>query len=107
MGVEKTYLLPGLDLGIGVDIWSTVVCPGLRVDYGGLSYQKRSREGRTLGVIVTTKLSVNVVLCRSGAGERGKNDAMGQGQSTDLERGEENRRIGGGRHLSVLELNNV
>jgi hypothetical protein len=76
MDVEKPYLLPGLDLGIGVNIRNTVVCSGLRVNDGGLGHQKRSREGRTLGVIVNTKLSVNVVLGRSGAGERGKNNAV-------------------------------
>jgi hypothetical protein len=83
------------------------VCPGLWVDGGGLSHQKRSRECRTLSVVVHAKLGVDVVLGRSRAGERRKNDAMREGESTDLERGEKSRRISGGRHLSVLELNNV
>jgi len=71
------------------------------VDNDTLSYQKGSRERRTLCVIVHTEFCVNVVLGRSRPGERGKNDAMGDGQSADLERSEESRRIGGRRHLSV------
>ena len=73
------------------------------MDDGTLGYQKRSRERRTLGVIVHTEVGVDVVLGRSRPGERSENDAMGEGQSTDLERSEESRRFGGGRHLS-LEL---
>ena len=34
------YLLPGLDLGIGVNIGSMELCPSLRVDGGTLRYQK-------------------------------------------------------------------
>ena len=48
---------------------------------------------------------MNVILGRSSAGERREDDTMRNGQSTELERGEESRRIGGngGRHLSELE----
>jgi hypothetical protein len=42
---------------------------------------------------------VNVILARSGAGEGRKNDTMREGQPTDLERGEERRKAGGGRHF--------
>jgi hypothetical protein len=42
MDGNKTYLLPGLDLSIGVDIRSVGVCPSGRVDDGTLCYQKRS-----------------------------------------------------------------
>lgn len=42
---------------------------------------------------------MNVILSRSQTGERGKDDAMREGQSTDSERGEERRRVGRGRHL--------
>ena len=41
-----------------------------------------------------------MVVGRSGACERSEDDAMGKGQSTDLEGGEESRRISGRRHLS-------
>ena len=36
--VNKMHLLPGLDLSIGVDIWSMGVRPSRRMDGGGLSY---------------------------------------------------------------------
>jgi hypothetical protein len=98
--VNKTYLLPGLDLTIGVDIRSVGYVSSRRVDDGSLSYQKRSRDRRTLCVIVHTELGVNVVLGSSRPGERCKNDAMREGQSTDLERSEESRRLGGRGHLS-------
>jgi len=95
------YLLPGLDLSIGVDIWSVEVCPSLRVDDGSLGYQKRPGERRTLCVVVHGELGVNVVLGRSRPGERRKNDAMREGQPTDLDGSEESRRLGGRRHLSL------
>ena len=97
--MNKTYLLPSLDLSIGVNIWSMWVCPSRRVDDGSLSYQKRSRDRRTLCVIVHAKLGVNVVLGCSRAAERGKDDAMREGHSTDLDGREESRRLGGRRHL--------
>ena len=83
---------------------NVVECPGGGVNQRGFCYQKRTGEGRTLGVIVHTELGVNMILGRSGTGERGEDYAMGKGQSTDLERGEESRRIDGGRHR-FLELN--
>jgi len=98
-GVNKTYLLPSLDLSVGVNIWDMGVCPSRRVDDGGLSYQERSRDRRTLGVILHAKLGVNVVLGRSRAGERRKDDAMREGHSTDLDGCEESRRLGERRHL--------
>jgi hypothetical protein len=70
---------------------------------GGLSYQKRPREGGTLSVILHTKIGMDMVLGGSRAGERREDDAMGEGQSTDLERCEESRRLGGRRHLSRAE----
>ena len=73
------------------------ICPSCRVDDGGLSYQKRSRNSRTLGVIVHTQLGVNMILGRPAAGERRKDDAMRKGQATHLERVEKNR----WRHLSL------
>jgi hypothetical protein len=66
---------------------------------GGLSYQKRPGDGGTLSVILNAKVGVNVVLSSPRAGERGKNDAVREGHSTDLEGCEENRRLGGRRHL--------
>jgi hypothetical protein len=71
------------------------------VNGGGLGYQKRPWVGRTLGVIIHSKLGVNVILRCSRAGERGENDAMRKGQSPDLERGKKSRRVCGGRHLSL------
>jgi hypothetical protein len=65
---------------------------------GGLSYQKRPGDGRTLSVILHTKLGVDMVLGCSRAGERCKNDAVREGESTDSKRGEESRR-----HLSGVE----
>ena len=44
-----------------------------------------------------------MVLGGSGACERRKDDTVRKGQSTDLNGGEESRRVDGGRHLS-LEL---
>jgi hypothetical protein len=70
---------------------------------GGLSYQKRPGDGGTLSVILHTKLGVDVVLGGSSAGERGKNDAVREGHSTDLKRCEERRRLGETRHLSKVE----
>ena len=100
MGVNKTYLLPRLDLSVGVNVRSVLECPGGRVDDGGLSYQKRSRGFRTLSVILHTKLGVDVVFSSPRAGERGKDNAVREGNSTDLERCEESRRPGGREHLS-------
>ena len=73
------------------------------MDDGSLGYQERSRERRTLCIVVHSELGVNVVLGCTRPGERRKNDAMREGQSTDLERSEESRKLGGRRHLS-LEL---
>jgi len=91
VGVNKAYLLPGLDLSISINIWSMAECPSRRVDDSSLSYQQRSRDRRTLCVIVYAKLSVNVVLGRSTAGEGRKNDAMREGHLADLEGREESR----------------
>jgi len=102
--VNEAYLLPGLDLFVGINIWSMNVCPGGRVDGGSLSYQERPRDRRTLSVILHTKVgSVDVVLGGSGAGERRKNDAVREGHSTDFERSEESRGLGEGRHFSRVE----
>ena len=103
MDVNDTDLPPGLDLSIGVNIWNIMECPGCGVNDGALSYQKRSGERRTLRVIFHAELGVDVILRRSTAGERRENDTVRKGQSTDLERGEESRRIGGGSHLSLVE----
>ena len=73
---RAAYLLPGLDLSIGVDIWGVGVRPSRRVDNGTLGYQKRSRERRALCVVLHSELGVNVVLGRSRPGERRKNDAV-------------------------------
>jgi hypothetical protein len=54
----------------------------------------------TLRVILHTELGVDVILGRSTPGERRKNNTMRQGQSADLERSEESRRLGGRGHLS-------
>ena len=43
---------------------------------------------------------MNVILGRSSAGEGRKDNAMRNGQSADLEGGEESRRIREGRHVS-------
>ena len=93
--INNANLPPGSDLSICVNIWGIVECPGRGVDDGGFSYQKRSGECRTLSVIFHAKLGVNMSLGRPNAGERRKDDTMRKGQSTDLERGEENRRIDG------------
>ena len=98
---DETYLLPCLDLGISVDVRSVGERPSRRVDGGGLGYQEGPRERRTLCVVVHTELGVDVVLVRPSPGERGKDDAMGEGQSPDLEGSEEGRRFGGRRHVSV------
>jgi hypothetical protein len=69
----------------------------------GLGYQKRPGGGGTLGVILHTKIGVNVVLGGSRAGERGKDDAVREGHSTDLKRCEKSRRFSERRHLSRAE----
>ena len=46
-----------------------------------------------------------MILGRPRPGERCKDDTMREGQSTNSERSEESRRLGGRRHLS-LELSN-
>ena len=71
-------------------------CSSCWVDGSSLGDQKRPRISRPLGVIVHTQLGMNVVAGRSNTGERGENDAMGKGYSTDLERGEKSRRVCGG-----------
>ena len=76
VGMNKTCLLPCLDLGVRVNVWNVVICPSLRMNSSGLGYQKRARVGRTLGIIVDSNLSVNVVLGSPRAGERGKDNAM-------------------------------
>jgi len=98
--VNGARLFPGLDLWIGIDVRSVEVCPGGRVDGGGLGYQKRSRGRRTLCVILHTKVGMDMILCGSRAGERRKDDAMREGHSTDFEGSEESRGLGEGRHLS-------
>ena len=99
-GNNKTYLLPGLNLSICVDIRSVGICPSRWMDDGSLCYQKRTRGRRALCVIVHTELGVNVVLGRSRPGERSKDDTMGEGRSTDLDRSEESRSLGKRRHHS-------
>ena len=101
VGVNKAYLLPGLDLSISVNIRSIVICSSGRVDDGSLGYQKRSRDGRTLCVILHTDAGVNVVLGRSRPGHGCKDDTVREGQATNFERSEESRRLGGRRHLSL------
>ena len=46
---------------------------------------------------------MDVIIGGSSASKRRKNDTMGEGESTDLDRSEERREIGGGRHLSEVE----
>jgi hypothetical protein len=87
--VNNTNLLPCLDLSISVNIRSALQCPGRGVNCRRLGYQKRSRECGTLGVIVHAELGVDVIVVRSNAGERRKDDTMRKGQSTDFDRGEE------------------
>ena len=101
--VNGAHLFPGLDLRVGVDVWSVRVCPGGRVDGGGLTYQKRSGGGRTLCVVLHTKVCMEMILGGSKAGERGKDDAVREGDSTDFERSEESRGLGERRHLSRVE----
>ena len=101
---NDAYLLPGLDLFIGINIWSIGVCPGGRVDGGSLSYQERPTSRRALSVILYTKAGgMDMVLGGPGAGERRKNDAVREGHSTDFERSEESRGLGERRHLSRIE----
>ena len=76
MDVNEANLFPGLDLCIGIDVRSMGVCPGGRVDGGGLSYQERPRGRRTLCVILHTKVGVDMILGGSRAGERRKDDAV-------------------------------
>ena len=40
VAVNETHLLPGLDLGISVNVRSMVIRPSGRVDGAGLGYQK-------------------------------------------------------------------
>jgi len=101
--VNGAHLFPGLDLCIGVDVRSVRVCPSGRVDGGSLGYQKRSRGRRTLCVILYTKVGMDMILGGPRAGERGKNDAVREGNSTDFERSEESRGLGERRHLSRVE----
>ena len=100
--VNGAHLLPSLDLFIGVDVRNMMVCPSCRVDGGSLGYQKRSGSRRTLCVIFDTHVGVDMVLGGSRAGERRKDDAVREGHSTDLERCEESRRLGEGRHFSAV-----
>ena len=46
---------------------------------------------------------MDMILGGSRAGERRKYDAVREGHSTDFERGEESRGLGGGRHSSRVE----
>ena len=69
--MNEAHLFPGLDLCIGIDVGSVEVCPGGRMDGGGLRYQERSRGRRALCVILHTEVGVDMVLGGSGAGERG------------------------------------
>ena len=103
MVVKKPFLLPGLHLSISVNVWSMTVRPSRGVNGGGLGYQKRTRECRTLGVVLYAEFCVNVILGRSATGEGRKDDAMRNGQPTDFQGSEKSRRVGGRRHLS-LEL---
>ena len=103
MNVSEAHLLPGLDLRIGVDVRSVEVCPSGRVDGGSLGYQERSRGRRTLCVILHTEVGMDMILGGSRAGERGKDDTVREGDSTDFERSEESRGLGGRRHLSRVE----
>ena len=103
MVVEKPYLLPGLYLSIGVNVWGMAIRPSRGVNGSGLGYQKRTRECRTLRVIVYTEFGVNMILSRSRAGEGCKDDAMRNGQPTDFQGSEKSRRVDGRRHVS-LEL---
>ena len=101
--VNEARLLPGLDLCVGINIRSMEVCPGSRVDGGGLSYQKRSRGRRTLCVVLHAEVGMDMALGGSGPSERRKNDAVREGHSTDFKGSEESRRFGEGRHLSRVE----
>jgi len=101
--VNGARLFPGLDLWIGIDVRSVEVCPGGRVDGGGLGYQEGSRGRRTLCVVLHTKVGMDMILGGSRAGERRKDDAVREGHSTDFERGEESRSLGERSHLSRVE----
>ena len=104
VGMSKTHLLPSPDLRIGVNVRSMVVRPGGRVDGAGLGYQQRSRNRRTLGIILHTQFGVDVILGSSNTGERCENDVVREGHWTDLKRCEESRRLGGRRrHVSGVE----
>lgn len=100
-GVGKPYLLPGLDLLIGINIWSVVKGSSCRVNDGALCYQERPGVRRTLRVVIHSELGVNVILGGSSTGKRRKDDSVRKGHPTDLERGEEGRNVMRGRHLSL------
>ena len=61
------------------------------MDYGGLGYQKRTGGRRALRIILYPELGVNMILGRSGPSDGSKDDTMREGQSADLDRGEESR----------------
>ena len=54
-------------------------------------------------VILHTKVCMDMILGGSRAGERGKDDTVREGDSTDFERSEESRGLGERRHLSRVE----
>jgi hypothetical protein len=74
--MRKMYLLPGLNLSIGINIWGVGPDSSSRVDNSTLGNQKGTWEGRTLCVVFNAKICVNMALGRSRAGERGENDAV-------------------------------
>jgi len=73
---RNTYLLPGFDLSIGINIWGVDPNSSSRVDNSTLGNQKGTRESRTLSIVFNAEICVNVVFSCSRTGERGKNDAV-------------------------------
>lgn len=91
-----THALPGRNLVCvpnAGDVDGYAARPGRNVR--GFGDEERARDRRTLGVVLNGDVAMDVLVVGTHAGERGKDDAVGELQVADLDRLEELGECGG------------
>lgn len=78
-------LLPGGELGVGVEAWDVGVAAGARGDEGGFGDEEGAGHAGALGVVFLDEGQLDVVVVGAEAGQRGHDEAVGELIAADLE----------------------